>query len=244
MVTFWNVINKVIREADIILEVLDARSIDKTRNVEIEDKVRDSGKTLIYVMNKCDLVDVDEVKERKKELKPSVFISAKDHLGTKMLREAILKHADKKEIKVGVLGYPNTGKSSLINALKGRASAKASAESGYTKGLQNVRISKRILLLDTPGVIPYKEKDEIKHGSTGSVDYSQVKDPEEVVFSLFGEHPGIVDFYDVDGDDEEEMLENIALKFRYLKKGGVADTKKAARMILKDWQRGNIVLKE
>ena len=58
------------------------------------------------------------------------------------------------KFKVGVLGYPNTGKSSIINALKGRASAPTSPVSGYTKGMQWIRASKRMYLLDPPGVFP------------------------------------------------------------------------------------------
>ena len=55
MVTFWKVINKVIEESDVILEILDARYPDKTRNLEIENKVKKAGKKLVYVLNKCDL---------------------------------------------------------------------------------------------------------------------------------------------------------------------------------------------
>ena len=57
MASFWNIVNKVIRESDILLEVLDARMVKETRNKEIEDKVKKSGKILIYVINKCDLVE-------------------------------------------------------------------------------------------------------------------------------------------------------------------------------------------
>ena len=77
MPTFWKHVNEVLREADIIIEVLDARFIDETRNREIEYKVRSSGKRILYVMNKCDLVNIEELKEKSKELQPSVFISSK-----------------------------------------------------------------------------------------------------------------------------------------------------------------------
>ncbi|MBI5881377.1 GTPase, partial [archaeon] len=61
MANYWKLVNDVIREADILLEILDGRSIDETRNIEIEDKVKKSGKVLIYVINKCDLVDKDKM---------------------------------------------------------------------------------------------------------------------------------------------------------------------------------------
>ncbi|MEK6905478.1 MAG: hypothetical protein AABX24_03685, partial [Nanoarchaeota archaeon] len=80
MPTFWKHVNQVLREAEIIIEVLDARFIQETRNKEIEYKVRSSGKKILYVLNKCDLVNIEELKEKTKELQPSVFISSRDRL--------------------------------------------------------------------------------------------------------------------------------------------------------------------
>ena len=246
MPNFWRIINRVIEESDVVLEVIDSRNVEQTRNIEIEDKVKRQGKKLIYVFNKCDLVDIETLKPLKKVLIPSVFVSAKDYEGTKLLRNAILKNSGSKStIFVGVLGYPNTGKSSLINALAGRSSAKTSNESGYTKGLQYIRVSAKIKLIDTPGVIPYREKDENKHGSTSVIDYSKVKDPEDVALNIIRENPALVeDYYDVEmNEDVDETLENISRKLSHLKKGGIPDTKRTARMILQDWQKGKIRIK-
>jgi ribosome biogenesis GTPase A len=157
MNSYWAIVNKVIRDADILLEVLDARSVDASRNEEVEDKVREAGKTLIYVVNKCDLVDKRTMEKMKKKLKPSVFVSATERLGTSYLREEIMKRAPKGAFKVGVLGYPNTGKSSIINSLKGRSSARASSVSGFTHGCQNVRISQRFMLIDSPGRVKARD---------------------------------------------------------------------------------------
>ena len=243
MPNFWRIINGVIEESDVVLEVIDSRNVEQTRNIEIEDKVKRQGKKLIYVFNKCDLVDIETLKPLKKALVPSVFVSAKDYEGTKLLRNTILKNSGSKStIFVGVLGYPNTGKSSLINALAGRSSAKTSNESGYTKGLQYIRVSAKIKLIDTPGVIPYREKDENKHGSTSVIDYSKVKDPEDVALSILRENPGVIEtYYDVEiNEDADETLESISKKLSHLKKGGIPDTKRTARMILQDWQKGKI----
>lgn len=243
MVTFWKVINKVIEESDVILEILDARYPEKTRNLEIENKVKRAGKKLVYVLNKCDLAPHNIINKAKNSLKPCVFVSATDKLGTKILKETILRAANfpSHPIRVGIVGYPNTGKSSLINALGGHGKAKASAESGYTKGEQMIRISQKIKLIDTPGVIPYKEKDEAKHALIGSTDFSKVKDAEDAVYKLMKVYKKeISEHYNAKDDEIDAILEEISIKYNNLKKGGVPHIDKTARMILKDWQRGVI----
>ncbi|MBT7902327.1 GTPase [Candidatus Woesearchaeota archaeon] len=241
MVSFWDVVNKVIIEADVILEVLDARNIFETRNSEVEDKVKKAGKPLIYVINKCDLVDKVKLEKEKKKLRHSVFISSVHHLGTGMLREKIMSISKGEQVKVGVLGYPNTGKSSLINALKGSGAAKTSSESGYTKGLQRVRASGKIVFLDTPGVIPYKEDTDRKHVKISAIDYSKIKEPDLAAMQLIDETEGLIQkFYGVLGKDSEEILENIAIKYKKLKKGGTPNMEVTGRMILRDWQIGKI----
>lgn len=242
---YWNLVNKVLREADIIILVLDARMPLETRNVEIENKVNALGKTLIYVINKSDLADLVTLKALKKQFKKSVFISAKKHTGLNKLREILGVEAKKvkfETVRVGVLGYPNVGKSSLINSLKGRESAPVSSISGYTKSIRNVRASGKIMFLDTPGVIPYNEKDNVKHSMIGTVDHSREKDPDLVVMQLIKTFPGLIgEYYDVVENDD--IIESIAKKRNLLKKGNEPDISRTARMILKDWQTGKIVKK-
>ncbi|MBT5021638.1 GTPase [Candidatus Woesearchaeota archaeon] len=241
MPNFWNVVNKVIRDADILLEVLDARHVDESRNIEVEQKVQQAGKKLIYVINKCDLINKSRSEQAKKGLNPCVFISAKDHLGTTKLREMIMRVAKGKQVKVGVLGFPNTGKSSLINALKGSGAAKTSSQSGFTKGEQRVRASKRLILIDTPGVIPYRENADKKHVKISAIDFSRIKEPDIAAMNLIDELDGVIEaHYGVEGVDSEEIVEKIALKYRKLGKGGLPDLDVAGRMILRDWQIGKI----
>jgi len=241
MPSFWEQVNKVLREADIIIEVLDARMIEETRNKEVEDKIQKYGKQMLYVITKSDLVDQKTAEQAKKTLTPSVFISAKERFGTTILKKKILELSRGQPVVVGVVGYPNVGKSSLINALGGKHKAKTSSESGYTKGVQKIRISPKILLLDTPGVFPNKEKDLAKHGKIGAVDYSKIKDPEVAALTLINEESEAMrDYYDVSGEDAEEVLEKIAFKFNKLSKGGLPNLEIAARLVLKDWQTGKI----
>ena len=240
---FWKIVNRVIDDADVVLEVLDSRTVDKTRNLEIEKKIEKSGKKLIYVINKCDLIEQDESERIKKELEHSVFTSAIERLGTRKLREKILACSSKAPIRVAVLGYPNTGKSSIINALKGKTSAKTSSQSGYTKGKQYIRVSKRILLIDTPGVFPYKEDDESKHAMTAARSTHDIRNPETAVLDLIDALKGRIEkHYDVEvHDDPEETLEAIAVKTNNMKKGGVADTLKTSKKVIHDWQTGKIL---
>jgi len=66
MANFWRIVNDVIEESDIILLVVDARMIKETINVELVQKVKSSGKQLITVINKADLVDKKILEKYKK----------------------------------------------------------------------------------------------------------------------------------------------------------------------------------
>jgi ribosome biogenesis GTPase A len=245
MTNFWKIVKRVINDADVILLVLDARLVEQTRNNEIEANVKKTGKPLIYVLTKCDLVEKEDAEKWKKILKPCVFISSKDYLGVNLLKERIFIESKKSEIKgsvrVGVLGYPNVGKSSLINALKGKSSATVSSNSGQTRGVMKVR-SRGIIFLDTPGVIPYMEKDAVKQAITGTIDFNKAKNPDLIVMEIMEQNPGKIEiFYGVEEkEDNEETIEDIAIKYHLLAKGGKPDTLRAARKILKDWQTGKI----
>ncbi len=246
MTSFVKQVTSVIIKSDIILLVLDARAPEETRHRRVEKIIESQGKRLIYVINKSDLVDSRKLAKYARKFHPCVFISILKRTGIKMLRDRILIEANKigdgRPLSVGVVGYPNVGKSSLINILVRRNAAPTSSTAGTTKSVRKVRFMKNLTLVDSPGIIQSRDNDEVMHASIGSVEFSKVKDPESVVFKLMDSRPGFIErHYEVEQSiDKEEVLERIALKRNFLKKGGLPDPERAARLILKDWQDGTI----
>jgi len=245
-------VDNVINEADIILEILDARFIEKTRNIEIENKVKALGKTLIYVLNKSDLIDIEKLKMEYdfEDLKPNLFFSSKNRKGSTTLRNMIkieVKKLGKDVVNVGLIGYPNTGKSSLANILVGKSVSKTSSDAGFTKGLHKLKILPRVYLIDTPGIIPPAEKTYgqrlmMKNTKIGAVTWHRAKDPEVVIFELMKEYKGVLEtHYGIDAKgDVEVLIEKLGRKLRYLQKGGVVDENRTAKHILREWQEGKI----
>lgn len=252
---FPKLVREVIETSDIVLEVLDARFIDKTRNIEMENFVREKGKKLIYIINKIDLIDVAELKRSYdlSQIMPYVLFSAKSKVGRARLRQLIKIEIKRMKIehakgRVGVIGYPNTGKSTIINILSGRKGAGTSPEAGFTRAQKKIRFNKDIIILDTPGVFQENEHPEgnigalKKHAIIGIKTYTHVKDPDFIIANIMKDNPGLLErFYNIDADGDSEILvEEFGKRKKLLKKGGEIDTMRAAREILKDWQEGKI----
>ncbi len=227
------------KEVNVVVEVLDARFPKETRNKILEKKVIKEGKKLIIVLNKVDLVPKKFLRRELKYFGSAIPVSCKLRKGKKKLINEIKK--TKGEIRVGIVGYPNVGKSSLINYLKGRKSAKVSPIPGYTKGIQWIRVG-RILFYDTPGVLPpqtYKRMIIL-----GAVDPSIFEDPIPAAYVIIKKieevNPEILEKYAEFKGDVDEFLERVAKKYNFKAKGDKPDVKRAARKILDDWIKGKI----
>ncbi|KAI1334787.1 P-loop containing nucleoside triphosphate hydrolase protein [Xylariaceae sp. FL0016] len=178
------VFKQVVDQSDVVLYVLDARDPEGTRSREVERMVMaaaSGGKRLILVLNKIDLIPQDVLKEwliylrryfptlplRASKSAPNahtfnhhdltvqntsatLFRSLKSFAASRQLNRAV---------SVGVIGYPNVGKSSVINALlsrlggKGRAACPAGAEAGVTTSIRAVKMDSKLTLLDSPGIV-------------------------------------------------------------------------------------------
>jgi ribosome biogenesis GTPase A len=254
---FPELLIQIVESSDIILEILDARFIKETRNEEIEKLISKKKKQILYVLNKSDLINKDKIqKSILYNLRPHIFTSAlKKHGGRelrnkiKMLAKNIEKGEKDERIAVGVMGYPNTGKSSIINVLVGKTSAKVGAKAGFTKGIQKLKLSKEIVLLDSPGVIPkneYSTSDQLKMSKNtmvGARDYHKIKDPEIIVSQIIDKYKEAFEkHYKIKIDNSDDLIEGLGKKQNILKKGGLVNTDQVARKIIKDWQEGKIRL--
>jgi len=222
----WTSLLKVVRMSDIVVEIVDAR-FPETRSKRLEDIIWFNRKRLLVVLNKIDLVP------EKPKTEFLTFCSR-----TKKGKHEILEKLRRMGGgKVGVVGFPNTGKSSFINAMVGRHSARTSPVAGFTKGPQYVKFDSRLSFLDTPGVVPSKKAKE-------ELALSGIFNPEDIdpVISFYQLLPRIQDslkkkFGELPSGPEQ-ALEKIALKLKMLKKGGELDLNRAASYVIFRWQRG------
>jgi len=262
-----DIASKIIAVSDVILEILDARFINETRNSPLEKEIVKQNKKLIYVLNKSDLIDKKISENLRKELYPYVFVSCTKRTGIRALRNLIkkvsktLEKREKRElkggkivegevgkIKVGVIGYPNVGKSSLLNVLVGKSSAGVGSDAGFTKGLQKIRLSEEIVLIDSPGVIPdekYSSIDKKKlaeHTIFGGRSFSQIREPDIVVANIMLKYPEVLEkHYKIRADgDSEILIEEYGKRKGFMKSGGKVNEDRVSREILKDWQEGKI----
>ncbi|EPQ60015.1 NGP1NT-domain-containing protein [Gloeophyllum trabeum ATCC 11539] len=166
---------KVIDSSDVILHVLDARDPVGTMCESVLEYVRKekAHKQVVLVINKCDLVPNWVTARYIQHLTPRyptiAFHASPTHAFGKgaliqLLRQFSQLHSDKKQISVGFVGYPNVGKSSVINTLKSGKVCRVAPIPGETKVWQYITLTRKIYLIDCPGIVPASARDS--HTST------------------------------------------------------------------------------
>jgi nuclear GTP-binding protein len=160
-----------------------------------------------------------------------------------LLRQFSKLHDDKKQISVGLIGYPNVGKSSLINTLRKKKVCKVAPIPGETKIWQYITLMKKIYLIDCPGVVYPSEDTETDIVLKGVVRIENIKEPQdhipEVLRRVKAEY--LQRTYDViQWDNAVDFLSQIAFMTGKLLKGGEPDLNTVAKRILHDWLRGRL----
>ena len=250
----WNELYKVIDCSDVVVQVLDARNAPGTRCHQVEAylKSQKSHKHLVFVLNKCDLVPTWVTKHWISALSKShptlaFHASVTNSFGKgsliHLLRQFARLHLDLKQISVGFIGYPNVGKSSIINTLRCKKVCKVAPIPGETKVWQYIRLTKRIHLIDCPGVVYPQGETEVDKVLKGVTRVEYLKTPTFYVSHVLERtQPAYLrKLYGLEGwGDEQEFLEKLARKTGKLLKGGECDVDTVAKMVLNDWQRGKI----
>ncbi|RLE85194.1 MAG: GTP-binding protein [Thermoprotei archaeon] len=244
----WLLVKRVVKEADVVVEVVDARDPMATRSRELEALVERLGKRLVIVINKADLVPREVLEEWKEVLSreyPTIYLSARERLGTRWLWRIIKQVVDKRPVTIAVVGLPNVGKSTILNVLKGRHSASTSPIPGWTRVHMKARAATWLRVVDTPGVVPRGSEDEL--AIRGALRPEALSDPIPTAVKLINmlrrKDPGVFErCYGISGDDPLSLLESLARRRGLLLKGGELNVEEAARILIRDWQTGRIVV--
>jgi len=278
---FYTELRKVLRSADVIVEVLDARDPGACRSQALEREVTNSGKRLILLVNKIDLVPREAVEAWIKHLQrshPAIAFKA-CHGGAQRATHAmtsasgasdgllrsthavvgaedlmqLLKNYSRQQgtqmkghISVGVVGYPNTGKSSVINSMKRHSAVETGGRAGVTKVAQEVQLDSKVTLIDSPGVVFEGSSNDPSVVLRNVVRVESVADPVAVVEALISKAPreALLNFYGLsDFKDVSDFLIHVAQVRGKLKKnaggaGAGLDLASAARAVISDWTTG------
>ncbi|KAJ1324434.1 nuclear GTP-binding protein [Microdochium nivale] len=251
----WNELYKVVDSSDVIIHVLDARDPLGTRCRSVEKYLREEAphKHLIFVLNKTDLIPTSVaaawVRHLSKDAPTLAFHSSITNPFGKgsliqLLRQFSSLHSDRKQISVGFIGYPNTGKSSIINTLRKKKVCTVAPIPGETKVWQYITLMKRIYLIDCPGIVPPSITDTPTDILLrGVVRVENVDNPEQYIPAVLAKvKPHHMErTYELKGwTDHIHFLELLARKGGRLLKAGEPDVDGIAKMVLNDFSRGKI----
>lgn len=260
---------------DIVIELLDARIPISSQNPNIGEITKNKKK--IVVLNKSDLADENQnnlwVEYFKNKQMPAVIVDANSGKGiencikeiekimNKQLEEIAQKGRTGRRIRAMILGIPNVGKSSFINRISKRTTAKVGNKPGITKQKQWIRINEKIELLDTPGVLwPKFENEQVALNLcfTGTIK-EEIIDKVEIAYQLTkflleNYREKLCERYKLKKEQIEEILkqdqpenyniyeimQEIGKKRGCIMSGGNVDDEKMARTILDDFKNGKL----
>ncbi|QPG74321.1 hypothetical protein FOA43_001648 [Brettanomyces nanus] len=287
---FDKVFKSVVDASDVILYILDSRDPESTRSRTVEKNIlANPDKRLILILNKVDLIPETVLKQWLTYLQksfPTVPVKASPTANNGktfnkkltqattagQLLQALKLYAHKSNLKraitVGVIGYPNVGKSSVINALTARHGKSGKAcpvgnEAGVTKNLREVKVDNKLKILDSPGIVfpeqkyasgAMKRKFEAELALLNAVPIKAIKNPELSVKLLIKKLAKNVEmaesfkqYYQLpalpSGDLDEfvkQILIHVARKYGRLGRRGIPILNSAAVVILNDWRDGRI----
>ena len=246
---------KVIDSSDVIIEVLDARDPLGTRSRKLEEFMAKETphKHLVFLVNKCDLVPkwvVEKAVRRLSRERPTLAFRASTEnnaFGNEqliaLLRQFQILHKDRAHLCVGLVGYPNVGKSSVINALRREKVCPVAPVPGETKVWRYVSLTKKIYLIDCPGHVYPEDITDAERILRSVTRTERIDEPEHYIQYIVDRvRPqyltktyGIEEFTGPD-----DLLDKIARRHGRLIKGGKPDIHDAAIKLIRDFQRGKI----
>lgn len=252
-----------IRLVDCVVEMLDARIPRSSRNPDIDSICGD--KPRIIVLNKSDLADraVNRVWIEYFHGTSQICIEADCTTGRGVKEIPLIlkdmtagrrqrlksKGIVSKPVRVMVAGIPNVGKSSLINRISGRATARTGDKPGITKGKQWIKLGEGLEMLDTPGILWPKFDDQqsgLHLAFTGAI-RDEIFDSVELSLKLLDEIKriapgGLRKRYGVDPEsgDAYALLQMIALRRGCKLKGGIPDEERISKILLDEFRSGKI----
>ena len=255
------VLKEKLNLVDVVIEVLDARLPLSSCYSNIKALLGE--KPRLILLNKADLVDENELKNWIDILKEkfSCPVLTTDAKNSKDLNKIVVKAMELSESKIQalmakgllrraarvmVVGMPNVGKSSIINKLTKTSRTKVGAKAGVTRQQQWVRVNPKLDLLDTPGIIPMKQDDQLRAKKLAFVNsvsehaYENEAIAEELLQILEEKYSGYVRNYYNLGENEELIIENIAKSRNWIVKGAQPDIERTSKFILCDFRDGKI----